>query len=271
MNAREKSESSGNPVCEFLPHSVACMPGIVPKSDCRIGKVMFVAESAKACYVQHKEFSDKWLEAQPAGSEHAQEMPARKNQHIAFDRAQPTDDTIGSGTDLLWRFSVGATVAKQLPAGPLRTNLRRSKTFVIAVVPFDQIAIELCYCTESGQFTGPNGALQGTRENLGENKSRQPLPKSARIAFAAFRQRQIGKSGMLTCSAPGSLPVTRQIDYRKNFAHRQVSRSGFHKMFTCQLRSSQRCSAFQKNVKANTAPIGRSAVGKSANQRFSSS
>src|SRR5437867_10074089 len=102
---------------------------------------MFVAESAKACYVQHKKFSSEWFETEPAGGEHAQEMSTRKNQHIAFDRAYPTDNTIGSGTDLLWRFPVGATVAKQLPAGPLRTNLRVSKTFVIAIVPFDQIAI----------------------------------------------------------------------------------------------------------------------------------
>src|SRR5437660_9718597 len=116
-------------------------------------------------------------------------MSAEKNYHIPFDRAYPTDNTIGSRTDLLWRFPVGATVAKQLPAGPLRTNLRRSKTFVIAIVPFDQIAIALCYCAESGQFTGPNGALQRTRENPGENRSRQPLPKSERIAIAAFRQR----------------------------------------------------------------------------------
>src|SRR5204863_13887 len=147
--------------------------------------------------------------------------------------------TLGPVTDLLWRFPVGATVAKQLPAGPLRTNLRRSKTFVIAVVPFDQIAIELCYRAEARQFSGPNGALQRTGQNLGENQSGQPLSKSQRIAFTAFRQRQIRKSGMLTCGAPGSFPVTRLVDYGKNFAHRQVSRSGFHKMFTCQLRFSQ--------------------------------
>jgi hypothetical protein len=175
MNAEKKSESSHNSVCEFLPPSVACVPGIVPKSDCRIGKIMFVAESAKACYVQHKKFPDEWFETEPAGGEHAQEMSTRKNQHIAFDHAYAIDNTIGSRTNLLRRFPVGATVAKQLPAGTPRTNLRRSKTFVIAIIPFDQIAIVLCYCAESGQFTRPNGALRRTRENLGENKSRQPL------------------------------------------------------------------------------------------------
>src|SRR5207244_5805798 len=78
MNAGEKSESSGNPVCEFLPHSVACVPDIVPKSDCRIGKVMFIAESAKACYVQHKKFPDEWFETEPASGEHSQEMSLEK-------------------------------------------------------------------------------------------------------------------------------------------------------------------------------------------------
>lgn len=70
MNAEEKSESSDNPVCEFLPHLIACVPGIVPKSNCRIGKVMFVAESAKACYVQHEKFSNQRFETEPAGGEH---------------------------------------------------------------------------------------------------------------------------------------------------------------------------------------------------------
>src|SRR5207237_2788872 len=65
MNAGEKSESSGNPLCELLPHSVACVPDIVPKSDCRIGKVMFIAESAKACYVQHKKFPDELFATEP--------------------------------------------------------------------------------------------------------------------------------------------------------------------------------------------------------------
>src|SRR5438094_9387467 len=110
---------------------------------------------------------------------------------------------IGSRSDLLWRFPVGATVAKQLPAGPLRTNLRRSKTFVIAIVPFDQIAIELCYRAEARQFSGPDGALQRTGQNLGENQSGQPLSKSQRIAFTAFRHRQIRKFGMLSWVAPG--------------------------------------------------------------------
>jgi hypothetical protein len=73
---------------------------------------MFIAERAKTSCVQHEKLAGEWFESEPAGGEHSQEMSARKNQHIAFDGAHPTDNTIGSGANLLRRFSVWATVAE---------------------------------------------------------------------------------------------------------------------------------------------------------------
>ena len=87
---------------------------------------MLIAERAKACYVQHEKLPGERFEPEPAGGEDSQEMSARKNQHVAFDRAHAADNTIGSRPNLFRRFSVRATVAKQLPAGSLRTNLRDS-------------------------------------------------------------------------------------------------------------------------------------------------
>src|SRR5205823_14118018 len=60
--------------------------------------------------------------------------------------------------------------------------------------------------------------LQRTRQHVGKNRSGQPFSKTRGVALAALRQRQIGKSCMLTRDAPGSLPVARQINYRNNFA-----------------------------------------------------
>jgi len=87
---------------------------------------MLIAERAKACYVQHEKLPGERFEREPARGEDSQEMSARKNQHVAFDRAHAADNTIGSRPNLFRRFSVRATVAKQLPAGSLRTNLRDS-------------------------------------------------------------------------------------------------------------------------------------------------
>src|SRR5690349_20664001 len=97
-------------------------------------------------------------------------------------------------------------------------NLRGSNTFIIAIVPFDQIGIDFRYRAEACEFTGSNGALQWTREDLGKNGSGQSLPESEGIAFTALCKRQIGSSRMLTRNGPCSLPVSRQIDYGKNFS-----------------------------------------------------
>ena len=67
-----------------------------------------------------------------------------------------------------------------------RMNLHRSETFVIAVVPFDQVAIDFGCGPEAGQFAGASGALQGTREDLHERQSGQPFAKPAGIAFATL-------------------------------------------------------------------------------------
>ena len=111
---------------------------------------MFIAERTKACHVQHQKFPGSRLESEPAGSEHSQEMSAGKNQHIAFDGAHATDNTIGSGANLLRRFSVGTTVTEQLPVGSYRMNFRGSNAFIIAVVPLDQIGIDFGCSAEPG-------------------------------------------------------------------------------------------------------------------------
>src|SRR5213079_122975 len=144
-------------------------------------------------------------------------MPARKNQHVAFDGPDATENTIGASANLFRRFSVGTTVAKQLPVGSLRVNLDGSKTFIIAVVPFDQIGIDLGCRAEARWFTRSNGALQRTGEHFGENQSSQALPQPLGVEFAATGQRQIGKPRMLARDAPGGFAMARQIDYGKNF------------------------------------------------------
>src|SRR2546430_9421533 len=82
-----------------------------------------------------------------------------------------------------------------------------------AVVPFDQITIDFGWPPEPGQFAGASGALQGTREDLREGQSGEPLPEPSGIAFAMFGQRQIGKPRMLARKAPGGLAVAHQINH----------------------------------------------------------
>jgi len=67
----------------------------VPQPDYRLGLVVFIAERAKARSAQQEVPATRCIETEPAGGEHPQEMPTRKNQHVTFDRAQPAHDAVG--------------------------------------------------------------------------------------------------------------------------------------------------------------------------------
>src|SRR5205823_3286490 len=127
---------------EFWIASVVHMSGIVPQLDHRLGQAVFVSEHTQACCVQHENSPGGGFEPKPAGREHAQKMSARKNQNIAFDPSHTAHNVIGPGANLVRRFAPGASVAEEKPIRALRANLFRSETSVIAVVPFDQVAID---------------------------------------------------------------------------------------------------------------------------------
>jgi hypothetical protein len=95
-------------------------------------------------------------------------MTARKKQHVSFYSTHPADNEISPRAHLVGRFASGAPVSEQLPIRSFRMDFGRAATFILAVVPFEQIAIYIGCGAEAGQLTGPSCALQGTGKNLGE-------------------------------------------------------------------------------------------------------
>ena len=77
-------------------------------------------------------------------------MPARKNQDVAFDHAHAIHCLICPGSNLVRRFPARTAVAEQLPLWTHGMNFRRPEAFILAVVPFDQIAIDFGYSAEAG-------------------------------------------------------------------------------------------------------------------------
>src|SRR5215470_16220558 len=74
-----------SPSCR-RPDRLTCLPLrcdfhvtiIVPQPDRRLGQVVLVTQRAKARGTQHEVPAGRRFEAEPAGSEHPQEMTARK-------------------------------------------------------------------------------------------------------------------------------------------------------------------------------------------------
>src|SRR6516164_128572 len=101
-------------------------------------------------------------------------MPARKQQNVARDVANAIHDAISPDADLIRCFSSGTTVAKQLPARTLFVDLLGSTPLVLAIIPFQQIAVSLRFTSESGQLAGSDRALQRACEHFGESEAPQP-------------------------------------------------------------------------------------------------
>ena len=98
---------------------------------------MFIAQRTQARRTQQEVFAGGRFEPEPAGGEHPQEMPARKQQGVALNRAHSTHHAVGPGTDLVRGFASGAAVAEQLPVGALRANVGGATTLILAIVPLD--------------------------------------------------------------------------------------------------------------------------------------
>src|SRR5262249_27608345 len=129
------------------------------------------------------------FEPQPASAEHTQKMTAGKKQNLPVNGAQAAHHPVGPRAYLIRRLSAGTTVAKYLPTGTFRKDLGRATAFILTVVPFVQVTIDVRHGSEASQLAGPARALQRTGEHLGESQSFQSLSKPPGVALPTFRER----------------------------------------------------------------------------------
>src|SRR5262245_58998008 len=91
------------------------MLGIVPKLNRWPGQIIFIAKGTEARGLQHEKSPGTGFQSEPAGGEYSQKVAARENKHVTCDSAHPVDCAISACAHLVWRFTIGAAVAKQLP------------------------------------------------------------------------------------------------------------------------------------------------------------
>src|SRR6516162_3473602 len=130
------------------------MTVIVPKLDRRLGQFVLVTQRAQARSAQQEVPPTCRVETEPTSGEHPQEMPARKNQHIAFDCAHSAHNAVGPRADLARGLSSWAAVAEELPVRTLHMDLSGAATLISAVVPLDQVAIDFGRGLKACQFAG---------------------------------------------------------------------------------------------------------------------
>jgi hypothetical protein len=116
-------------------------------------------------------------------------MCAGEKQHVTCDGAHALYHSVGPRANLGWRFPSGAAITKQLPIRALLMDISRQATFILAIVPFEQVPVDFSHSSEAGQLAGPGGTPQRAGKHPGESQSPQPFRKPARIALATFRER----------------------------------------------------------------------------------
>jgi len=146
-------------------------------------------------------------------------MSAGKEQNIARHDPCAAYYAIGSGCDLLWRFATRAAVAEQLPVRTFSKNVWCKATFVLTVVPLDEVTVDFSYGLESGELASPHGSPQRTGEYFRERQPSQSLAQPSRIILPALGEWEIREAGVLTRYGPGCFTVPGQVYDREGFAH----------------------------------------------------
>src|SRR5208283_287681 len=138
----------------------------VPDPDS--GKFVVVGQNAQSARIEQEMLSGARWKPDPPRHEDAEDVSVRKQSDIPVNSADPGDDSIHPGADLLRRFTARATVAENQPVGRLLVDLLGREPLVFAVVPFGELGIDDGCVAETRQLTGLTRAPHWTDENARE-------------------------------------------------------------------------------------------------------
>src|SRR5437867_10264521 len=111
-------------------------------------------------------------------------MAAREKQNVSGHLAHSLHYAICSRSNLFWHFAARAAVAEQLPVRTFSKDVNRAATFVLAIVPFDQVRVNFSNRSESSQLARSHSTAQRAGEYLRKCHIPQSLPQFSRVAFS---------------------------------------------------------------------------------------
>ena len=126
-----------------------------------------------------------------------------------MDGPDTLDDAIRSRADLIESFSAGEAIAKQFPIRTLRLDFRGGESFVIAIIPFDEVGVDFGCLTEAGKLARAPRPKQRTGKHFAELLIFEPLAELAGIALTAWGERQVRQPCVLAAQCPGGFAVPR--------------------------------------------------------------
>ena len=212
---------SGHGPLDLLPR----LGDLVPEADDRlVSALVFEGEHTHAGGSAVEEPPGPRRQAEPSSRDHPDDVPARKCQNVPLDAHDAGDDPIGSGGDIFGGLAFGAAVTKKLPGGPLPLDVPKHQPLVAAVIPLDQVGIDLRDRSKTGEFARPRGALKRAGEDGREGESPQSLTELAGAILADRVQGDVGPAGALARIGPGRVAVPGEEQSRQLGWHGLSSR-----------------------------------------------
>src|SRR5262249_20087684 len=153
----------------------------------RSGSVVLVAEGAQTRRLEIEIARAAGLQPEPARPEHAQDVAAREDQHVAIDGADLRHHPVGPGPDLRGGLAVGAAVSEEVPIRALGVDVLARAALVAPVVPLEEVGIDLRDVSEARALTSVRCPLQRAREDAAEALPLEAPPEGVGLMQPCLR------------------------------------------------------------------------------------
>src|SRR2546430_12153529 len=129
---------------------------------------------------------------------------------VAIGQYCAVNDRASSCGHMVDRLPAGKTCDPEIPAGNLLANIGCRAAFVIAIIPLDEVRLNLRHISITGEAARLEGTLEWTGEDQGKTFTGQAPCDGCRLFASGFGQRQIRPPGMRARAAPFGFAVPDQ-------------------------------------------------------------
>jgi hypothetical protein len=147
---------------------------------------VFVTQGAQASGAEDEKPSTCGLKSKPARGQNPQKVSTRKEKNVRLNLPDPVHNTIGPRAHLPGGFAPRAAITKQLPVGSFSMNLHTAAALVLAIVPFEQVRLNLGNLPKTGQLTGAPGTQQRAGQDFRKRQTFQALTEAAGVSLASI-------------------------------------------------------------------------------------
>src|ERR1019366_2559083 len=187
-----------------------CRKRKIPTRD--DARLVFVAESGNGGGAQSEKAAFLGRQAEPAGSQDAQDVAVGEERDIARGGQRAGDGSLGAFGHLDGGFAVGHAIGPQRPCRAFGLDLRGGAPFIIAVIPLAEVRVDEGVLV-AGETAGFAGALEGGDQDERELAKSQVAAEGGGFVAAGRGEGNIGAAGVSARTAPLGFAMADQPEF----------------------------------------------------------